>query len=177
MTTKLDGAKTYFLPFNQGSNGPGRDGGAGNPPSPDGDYVTSYLWERCIAERQPAGHHPKIHQSPGEEGEGASERRHPEGDHHEMVIFPRYHQMDVVRRLAQSRMSGPTAPAKTIWCSTAPVPGSPTLLPGQPTVWPAFTTMTTSPSSTPWSSSQTARCWMHNFRRLSPASTTPWVLW
>lgn len=31
MTTKLDGAKTYFLPFNQGSNGPGRDGGAGNP--------------------------------------------------------------------------------------------------------------------------------------------------
>lgn len=48
MTTKLDGAKTYFLPFNQGSNGPGRDGGAGNPPSPDGDYVTSYLWKDVL---------------------------------------------------------------------------------------------------------------------------------
>ena len=37
MTTKLDGAKTYFLPFNQGSNGPGRYGVAGNTPSSDGD--------------------------------------------------------------------------------------------------------------------------------------------
>ena len=46
MTTKLDG-KTYFLPFNQGSNGPGRVGGAGNPSNKDG-YPTAYLWEKVL---------------------------------------------------------------------------------------------------------------------------------
>ena len=35
ITTKLDGDKTFFLPFNQGSNGAGNDGGAGNPPAKD----------------------------------------------------------------------------------------------------------------------------------------------
>ena len=36
MTTKLAGNKTYFLPFNQGSKGPGNNGGQGNPQNPDG---------------------------------------------------------------------------------------------------------------------------------------------
>ena len=45
MATVIDRDKTPFLPFNQGSNGAGRDGGAGNPPTEDGDYVTSYLWK------------------------------------------------------------------------------------------------------------------------------------
>ena len=36
MTTKLAGEHTYFLPFNQGSNGAGNDGGKGNPANPDG---------------------------------------------------------------------------------------------------------------------------------------------
>ena len=44
MTTKLAGKRTYFLPFNQGSNGAGNDGGRGNPANPNG-YPTSYLWE------------------------------------------------------------------------------------------------------------------------------------
>lgn len=48
MTTELKGEKTYFLPFNQGSNGAGNPGGKGNPPSKDG-YATSYLWERVLA--------------------------------------------------------------------------------------------------------------------------------
>lgn len=48
MTTKLDRTKTYLLPFGQGSNGPGKDGGAGNPSSSDGDYVTSYLWKDVL---------------------------------------------------------------------------------------------------------------------------------
>ena len=47
MTTKLDGKNTRFLPFNQGSNGAGRSGGAGNPPNPDG-YPTAYLWENVF---------------------------------------------------------------------------------------------------------------------------------
>lgn len=42
MTTKLDGQKTHFLPFNMGC-----DGGAGNPEDPNGS-TTSYLWERVL---------------------------------------------------------------------------------------------------------------------------------
>ena len=108
MTTKLDGAKTYFLPFNQGSNGPGRDGGAGNPPSLGWRLCDLLPLEGCVAEGQPAGHHPEVYQSPGEEGESAPKGWHAEGDHQEVVIFPRYHQMDVVRQLVQDvRTNGP----------------------------------------------------------------------
>ena len=48
MSTRLSGSKTYFLPLNQGSNGPGVDGGAGNPQNPTGGYVTAYLWETVL---------------------------------------------------------------------------------------------------------------------------------
>src|SRR6478609_3596620 len=41
MTTKLEGEKTPFLPFNTGY-----DAGAGNPPGPGGWSATAYLWER-----------------------------------------------------------------------------------------------------------------------------------
>lgn len=42
MTTRLSGPSTYFLPFDQGN-----DGGAGNPPHPDG-WATSYFWEEIL---------------------------------------------------------------------------------------------------------------------------------
>ena len=45
MTTKLERDKTHFLPFNQGTSGPGQQGGDGNPTNPDG-YDTAYLWEQ-----------------------------------------------------------------------------------------------------------------------------------
>lgn len=41
MTTRLEGDKTHFLPFNTGN-----DNGAGNPPAADGKSATAYLWER-----------------------------------------------------------------------------------------------------------------------------------
>ncbi|UVS80184.1 type I restriction endonuclease subunit R [Actinokineospora sp. UTMC 2448] len=41
MTTRLEGEKTHFLPFNMGN-----DGGAGNPPAVGGRSATAYLWER-----------------------------------------------------------------------------------------------------------------------------------
>lgn len=41
MTTRLEGDKTHFLPFNTGN-----EGGAGNPPAADGKSSTAYLWER-----------------------------------------------------------------------------------------------------------------------------------
>ena len=49
MATELKKDKTYFMPFNQGSGGAGRVGGAGNPECEDpDDYATSYLWRRVL---------------------------------------------------------------------------------------------------------------------------------
>lgn len=45
LTTRLEGRGTRFLPFNQGSGGPGQSGGAGNPSHPSG-YASAYLWEQ-----------------------------------------------------------------------------------------------------------------------------------
>ena len=83
MTTKLAQRDTYFLPFNQGSNGAGCDGGAGNPPNPDG-YPTAYLWEKVLQKDSLLDILQKfIH----------FDRKN------KRIIFPRYHQLDVVRRL------------------------------------------------------------------------------
>jgi len=49
MTTKLDGAKTFFLPFNKGNNH-----GKGNPVNPDG-HKTAYLWEDIFTKKSLAG--------------------------------------------------------------------------------------------------------------------------
>jgi type I restriction enzyme R subunit len=46
MTTKLDGEKTFFLPFNQG-NGEGVNAGAGNAPCED-DYPVHYMWDDIL---------------------------------------------------------------------------------------------------------------------------------
>lgn len=87
MTTKLEGKSTYFLPFNQGTNGPGKDGSKGNPANPSG-HKTAYLWEQVwqrdslldivgrymIAQRD-------------------------DKKNIKTIIFPRYHQLDVTRRL------------------------------------------------------------------------------
>ncbi len=51
-TNRLNGGGTKFLPFNQGSNGAGEVGGAGNPFTYD-TYQTAYLWNRTD-QRQPA---------------------------------------------------------------------------------------------------------------------------
>ncbi len=44
MTTKLAGDQTVFLPFNEGTAGPGLPGAAGNPPARPGSYQSAYLW-------------------------------------------------------------------------------------------------------------------------------------
>lgn len=91
MTTKLEGANTYFLPFNQGSNGAGNVGGKGNPVNPDG-YDTAYLWEQVLCkERLLEILHKYLHLQVeyDDKGNVKSER----------MIFPRYHQLDVVTKL------------------------------------------------------------------------------
>ena len=89
MTTRLEGARTQFLPFNRGSDPGGANCGAGNPPS--AGHTTAYLWEEvwerhswleilgryCIAERD----------------KKKQIRR---------LVFPRYHQLAVTRLLLQA---------------------------------------------------------------------------
>ena len=90
MTTKLAGKDTYFLPFNQGSNGAGADGGAGNPPNPDG-YPTAYLWENVFQKDSMLDIIQKFINLQKKK----------------TLIFPRYHQLDVVRKLiADVRING-----------------------------------------------------------------------
>ena len=100
MATKLAGKDTYFLPFNQGSNGAGQDGGKGNPPNPDG-YPTAYLWEQVFQKDSMMDILQKfIHLQVKEE-----KKRMPDGAEKlvkkKTLIFPRYHQLDVVRKLLE----------------------------------------------------------------------------
>ena len=98
MTTRLAGKDTFFLPFNQGSGGAGRDGGAGNPANPEG-YPTAYLWEDVFQRDSMMDILQKfIHVQ-------ATDERNRQRDDTEKVvrrqrlIFPRFHQLDVVRKL------------------------------------------------------------------------------
>ena len=99
MTTKLDGDKTFFFPFDQGSNGAGNDGGAGNPKTKNGDYVTAYLWREVLQKdslldilQKFISYQEKkeiVKKADGTEQHVAKKS----------LIFPRYHQLDVVRKL------------------------------------------------------------------------------
>ena len=94
MTTALKKENTFFLPFNQGSNGAGKDGGAGNPANPNG-YMTSYIWENVFQRDSMMDILQKfinleVTKDKNKEGKTETKKR---------IIFPRYHQLDVVRKL------------------------------------------------------------------------------
>lgn len=83
MVTRLEGAATVFLPFNQGD-----DGAAGNPRNPAGGHRTAYLWEQVWAR------------------EGWLEilgryliAQRDKKKQITKVLFPRYHQLDATRKL------------------------------------------------------------------------------
>ena len=94
MTTELKGTDTYFLPFNQGSNGAGNDGGAGNPQAEDDNYVTSYIWENVLQKDSLLEIIQKFIsfevKTEKKDGKNVTKKR---------LIFPRFHQLDVVRKL------------------------------------------------------------------------------
>lgn len=98
MATKLAGKDTFFLPFNQGSAGAGRDGGQGNPANPNG-YPTAYLWEQVFRKESMMDILQKfIHLQVTEDKKllaDGSEKIVKK----KTLIFPRYHQLDVVRKL------------------------------------------------------------------------------
>ena len=84
--THLKGKGSWFLPFNQGWND-----GAGNPPNPEG-LKTDYLWKRILT---PAGLTNIL-----ENYTQVVEEKNPKtGRKKKVQIFPRYHQLDVVRKL------------------------------------------------------------------------------
>ncbi len=91
MTTRLAGTSTHFLPFNRG-----RDGGAGNPPDPQGrNYRTAYLWEEVLQydsllDLLARFLHLQVDEKLSDEGKKVRK---------ETMIFPRYHQLQAVRQL------------------------------------------------------------------------------
>lgn len=97
MTTRLAGKDTFFLPFNQGSNGAGEVGGAGNPENSNG-YTTAYLWEKVLTKDTLMDILQKFFQRIEEEkivyknGNEVKKKS-------TKLIFPRYHQLDVVTKL------------------------------------------------------------------------------
>lgn len=94
MTTKLDGASTFFLPFNMG-NGTGIHAGAGNPVFED-RYSVHYMWDNVLKKDSVVEIITKFMfietKEKKDEITGKSKVI-------ETIIFPRYHQLDVIRRL------------------------------------------------------------------------------
>lgn len=94
MTTKLTGADTFFLPFNMG-NGTGVNAGKGNPVFPD-KYSVSYMWEDILTKDTVLdliGKFVFIQVSEKEDELTGKTKRS------ESLIFPRYHQLDVIRKI------------------------------------------------------------------------------
>ncbi|MEQ9618422.1 MAG: putative DNA binding domain-containing protein [Deltaproteobacteria bacterium] len=90
MTTKLQGKETRFLPFNLGFKN-----GSGNPPNPEG-YKTAYLWEEIWSKNSWMDIIRRfIHLEKDEiKVNGRTKTK-------ETMIFPRFHQLDVVRKITQ----------------------------------------------------------------------------
>ena len=84
--THLKGKGSWFLPFNQGW-----DDGAGNPPNPDG-IKTGYLWKRILTRDGLTN----ILENYAQVVETKDQKT---GRKKKVQIWPRYHQLDVVRRL------------------------------------------------------------------------------
>lgn len=93
MTTKLDGPKTRFLPFNRGTE----DGGAGNALNPNGQK-TAYFWEQVLqrdAWLAILSRFIWISESRTKDERGRQKRSY-------TLIFPRFHQWDVVEKLGHA---------------------------------------------------------------------------
>ena len=84
MTTRLDGASTFFLPFNLGHNY-----GKGNPPNPFG-HKTSYLWDEILTRESVANIIQHFVRFDGKEKDALTKKT---------LFFPRYHQLKVVRAI------------------------------------------------------------------------------
>ncbi len=89
MTTKLDGKNTFFLPFNKGNNH-----GKGNPILPAGatGHRTNYLWNEVFTRESLANIIQHFVRLDGKKKDPIQTKT---------LFFPRYHQMDVVRKIIE----------------------------------------------------------------------------
>ena len=100
MATRLSGKETHFLPFNRGNNH-----GAGNPPD-EGNWKTHYLWDKVLQadsllEILQRFMHLEVTEKQVKTDKGVRTGRK------ETMIFPRYHQLDSVRKLvAHAKSNG-----------------------------------------------------------------------
>ena len=94
MTTRLSGDSTFFLPFNMG-NGEGVNAGAGNPIFKE-KYSVSYMWEDILQKDTVLDLISKFIFISKKEKQDDLTRRIIKS---ESLIFPRYHQLDVIRKL------------------------------------------------------------------------------
>lgn len=104
MTTKLEGESTFFLPFNMG-NGEGVNAGAGNPLFDD-KYSVSYMWEDVLTKDSILELISKfIFIETKEKVDEATGKKKIK----ESVIFPRYHQRDVLHKILDDVYDNGTA--------------------------------------------------------------------
>ncbi|WP_202899050.1 type I restriction endonuclease subunit R [Ahrensia sp. 13_GOM-1096m] len=101
MATRLSGDDTYFLPFNKGT----KEGGAGNDvPEDENTYATSYLWQEVLQPDALLNILARFMHLQIEEHEDFEGRKFKK----ETMIFPRYHQWDVVGKLVEAgKVEGP----------------------------------------------------------------------
>lgn len=94
MATKLSGSSTFFMPFNRGK-GEGVNTGAGNP-IVDGDYAVSYMWKDIWTKDTILDLLSKFIYV-----EKKKVKDHDTGKEKvkETLIFPRYHQLDLIRKI------------------------------------------------------------------------------
>ena len=94
MCTWLNGKSSWFLPFNKGVNG-----GAGNPINPNG-VKTAYLWEEILEKRSLSDIIENYAQVVKKKDEKTGQEK-------QSVVWPRYHQLDCVRKLlAETKAKG-----------------------------------------------------------------------
>ena len=107
MATRLMGDETHFLPFNRGSRPGEIECGAGNPQHPSG-YRTGYFWQDVLQRDSfldILGHFlfVETREEKVEDGRGGHRQVTKE-----TVIFPRYHQLDALRKIiVAARVEGP----------------------------------------------------------------------
>jgi len=89
MTTKLDGKNTFFLPFNKGNKH-----GKGNPELPKGEigHRTNYLWNEVFTRESLANIIQHFVRLDGKKKDALQTKT---------LFFPRYQQMDVVRKIIE----------------------------------------------------------------------------
>lgn len=95
MATRLEGDATFFLPFNKGT----AEGGAGNDvPEDVNQYATDYLWNEVLLPDNLLNILARFVHLQIEEKEDWEGRKYKK----ETLIFPRYHQWDVVNKLVNA---------------------------------------------------------------------------